>query len=137
MRLEDVRKPRRLRQHELGAHRVAGGAVVDDEALVVEEEKASGAQTRGAGVEAFPEDFRLSGTAGAGAGLRHHAFLRAHRGRGGRDLPVELVLDVLVLEVADENPRQRTGKEEADGDDAGGRGEEAEAEAQLPASSSR
>ena len=52
-------------------------------------------------------------------------------------LSVELVLDALELEVADLDPRQRAGEEQADGDDARGRGEEPEAESQLPASSRR
>jgi hypothetical protein len=41
------------------------------------------------------------------------------------DLAVELVLHALKLEVPDEEPRERTCQEEADGDDARGGREEA------------
>ena len=57
--------------------------------------------------------------------------------RDGDDAASELGLRALKLEVAHEDPRQRAGKKEADGNDAGGRGEEPKSQAQLPASSSR
>jgi len=50
---------------------------------------------------------------------------------------VELVLDALELEVADEDPCQGAGQEKADGDDAGRRREEPEPQVQLSASSNR
>jgi hypothetical protein len=53
------------------------------------------------------------------------------------DSPVELVLDRLELEVADEDPRQQPAEEQADGDDARGGRQEAQPESQLALSSSR
>jgi hypothetical protein len=41
------------------------------------------------------------------------------------DSPVQLVLDPLELEVADQDPGQQPAEEQADGDDAGGGRQEA------------
>jgi hypothetical protein len=65
------------------------------------------------------------------------AFVTSHLRRHGEDVSLELGLRGLELEVAYENPRQRARQEQADGDDARGRGEEAEPQVQLPASSNR
>jgi len=58
---------------------------------------------------------------------------------GGRrdNSPVQLVLDRLELEVADQNPGEQPAEEQADGDDAGGGRQEAQPESQLALSSSR
>ena len=49
-------------------------------------------------------------------------FLVLDRHRSEWDLPVELVLCALKLQVADEDPGERACEEEADGDDARGGG---------------
>ena len=56
---------------------------------------------------------------------------------GGDDSAVEIVLNALELQVANENPCESACEQEAHGDDAGGGGEQPESEAQLPTSSSR
>src|SRR6266516_1983750 len=67
---------------------------------------------------------------------KYALFVFHLQGRGD-DLPVELVLRALVLEVADEHPREQSAEEEADGNDARGSGEEAKPQVQVPASSNR
>ena len=53
------------------------------------------------------------------------------------DRPVELVLDALELEVADEDPGEQPAEQQAHGDDAGCGRQEAQAQSQLALSSSR
>jgi len=59
--------------------------------------------------------------------------LRGH----GEDVSLQLPLGGLKLEVAYEDPGQGARQEQADCDDAGGRGEESKPQVQLPASSNR
>ena len=54
-----------------------------------------------------------------------------------RDLAIELVLYGLEFEVPHEHPSQGTRQDQANGHDAGCRGEKAKPQAQLPSSSSR
>jgi hypothetical protein len=53
------------------------------------------------------------------------------------DSSVELVLDRLQLEVSDQHPRQQPAEQQAHGYDAGGGGQETQAESQLALSSNR
>ncbi len=138
-RLEHVGEPRRLGQLDPRAQRLAVGAVVHDVPLAVEEQQAATPEARRAGVQPFPKDLgrRRPAAAGGHGNVGREALLEPHGGRRRGDLAVQLVLDRLVLQVADLDPGEEAGQEQADGDDARGRSEEAKAQGQLPTSSSR
>src|SRR5206468_4230307 len=80
---------------------------------------------------------RRPAAAGGHGNVGREALLEPHGGRRRGDLAVQLVLDRLVLQVADLDPGEEAGQEQADGDDARGRSEETKAQGQLPTSSSR
>ena len=110
--------------------------------LTVEQEEAVAVEARGDPGDPLLEgrgiDEAASGRPDVGGhACRKQAFLVPHQGLRRDRFAVELVLDALKLEIADEDPGQRPGQEEARGNDASRRREQTESEVQLSASSRR